>query len=68
MSDELIQLLHRLGETHRPVVKQHPDATPGTYQAQCPACDGSTWKIWRQGDPAVTCEYWRDYSRLWGYE
>jgi hypothetical protein len=58
-----IVLLRRLGELHRPALKPYPDAeAEDMYLVQCRACDGSAWRIWRKGDPAEQCEYWRDYS------
>ena len=60
-----IVLLRKLGELHRPVLRPHPEATEGTYEVQCPACDGPSWRIWRKGDPPAQCEYWAEYSAHW---
>jgi hypothetical protein len=52
-------LIAALIECHRPVRKRDHLAYGRQYLLQCPACDGSTWKRWREGDPEVTCELWR---------
>lgn len=65
-TDDLIALLRRLGETHRPVVRPYPDSDAhDLYSVQCPACDGNQWRNWQQGDPPVECEFWRDYNAMW---
>lgn len=62
----LVDLLRRLGETHRPVARPAPDAeVPGVFVVQCPACDGNSWRIWMKGDPDAGCDLWREYAAHW---
>jgi hypothetical protein len=61
-----LDLLRRLGETHRPVVKDDEFAiVPGFYVWQCPACDGNRWKPWSKGDAEPGCDLWREYHAYW---
>lgn len=58
-----LELLHRLGECHRPRVRPYPDGPPGWMVTQCRACDGAVWFI-VSDDPEEgprECEYWREY-------
>lgn len=65
-TEKLIDLLRRLGETHRNVTEPYPDATEGTYTVHCPAgCNGGRRQVWRQGDPDPSCDLWREYHALW---
>ena len=64
-ADRVIDLLRRLGETHRPVLRRDTEAYGEQYQVQCRACDGNSWKNWQPGDPDVSCDFWREYSAFW---
>lgn len=64
--DRAIALLRKLGELHRPRLRPAVDAeVPGFYDVQCPACHGSVWHRWKEGDPPVQCEYWTEYQSFW---
>lgn len=55
----LSELTERLAEGHRPVKRPDPCARDvEQYAIHCPACDDHA-RLWRPGDPEVTCELWR---------
>lgn len=43
---------------HRPRIKRDSMAHVVQYLVQCAACDRDVWQIWREGDPAVVCDFW----------
>jgi hypothetical protein len=54
------ELLEHLAEQHRPRREPYRDAVrPGLFTVQCPACDGSSSRIWASGDPEYACDLWR---------
>ena len=53
-------LLEHLAEQHRPRREPYWDAAVrGLFLVKCPACDGSTSRIWASGDPEYACDLWR---------
>lgn len=64
MDTEGYELLHRLGEGHRPQTQPyHPDGedVPGWVVMHCRACDGPCWHIVAPGDEPFECDLWREY-------
>ena len=65
-TDKMISLLRRLGEGHRPVREQMPEANPGTLAWHCPAgCYDGRHFVWQEGDPTPGCDLWREYHAYW---
>jgi hypothetical protein len=47
-------------ERHRTITRPDMMAYTEQFLKQCPACDGHTWKIWRDGDPVYECAIWQE--------
>lgn len=56
--DPVRDLATEMAERHRPRKKRDVMAYVEQYLVQCGACDRDAWQIWREGDPAVVCDFW----------